>query len=102
MAEFVLVVVCLVVSITLYAFFFSSLRWAKRRRTEDFRCPGCNFLVNANDVEHYGYVCPDCRTDWRVHPLKNEYDEEMDDDISDEGPKSEKHRSERSRNRLVR
>jgi hypothetical protein len=78
MAEFVLVVVCLVVSVMLYAFFFSSLRWAKRRRAEDFRCPGCDFLVNIADVKQYGYVCPDCRTDWRVHPLKNDEEEEVE------------------------
>ncbi len=45
----------------------------KKDREQDLRCPGCNFLVgDAEDAERYGNVCPDCRTDWRVHPLKKE------------------------------
>ena len=45
----------------------------KRSKAQDLRCPECNFLVgDAEDVEKYGNVCPDCGTDWRVHPLKKE------------------------------
>ena len=92
-------VVYVVAAISCVAFYIFVLR---RRRVEDYRCPGCNFLVNIKDIEHYGYVCPDCRTDWRVHPLKNDDDEEMDDETSDEGRKSETNRSSRLRKRLVR
>lgn len=44
----------------------------KKDKAQDFRCPKCNFLVDAEDIGRYGNVCPDCRTDWRVHPLKKE------------------------------
>jgi hypothetical protein len=45
----------------------------KKDKEQDLRCPKCNFLVgDAEDIERYGNVCPDCRTDWRVHPLKKE------------------------------
>jgi hypothetical protein len=97
--ELVEFVVYTVVAISFAAFYILVLR---RRHVEDYRCPGCDFLVNAKDIEHYGYVCPDCKTNWRVHPLKNDDDEEMDDEISDEGRKSETNRSKRSGKRLVR
>lgn len=70
--EYVVVVVALVFSAAFYVFVL------RRRRVEDYRCPGCNFLVDIKDVKQYGYVCPDCRTDWRVHPLKNDEDEETE------------------------
>jgi hypothetical protein len=101
MAEFVLVVVCLVVSAIFYVFFFSSLRRAKRRRAEDFRCPGCNFLVNLTDVKQYGYVCPDCRTDWRVHPLKND-EEEVEVHREERADAEESQSTDGERKRLVR
>jgi hypothetical protein len=44
----------------------------KKDKTRDLRCPKCDFLVDAEDVEGYGNVCPDCGTDWRVYPLKEE------------------------------
>lgn len=45
----------------------------KKDEIQDLRCPECNFLVgDAEDAERYGNVCPDCRTDWRVNPLKKE------------------------------
>jgi len=64
----------------LYAFFIGSVILVilfvyfnfKKDKARDFRCPKCNFLVSVEDIERYGNVCPDCRTDWRVHPLKKE------------------------------
>ena len=64
----------------LYAFFIGSIILIilfiyfnlKKDKAQDFRCPKCNFLVAAEDKERYGNVCPDCRTDWRVHPLEKE------------------------------
>jgi hypothetical protein len=97
--DLVLLVVAVVFSVSCVAFYVFVLR---RGRSEDRRCPGCDFLVNAKDVGRYGYVCPDCKTDWRVHPLKNDDGEEVIDEISDEERDSEKQRSERSRKRLVR
>jgi ssDNA-binding Zn-finger/Zn-ribbon topoisomerase 1 len=44
----------------------------RKDKVEAFRCPKCDFLVDAKDIERYGNVCPDCRTDWRAHPLKKE------------------------------
>ena len=38
----------------------------------DFRCPKCNFLVTAEDAKTYRNICPDCKTDWRIYPLKKE------------------------------
>ena len=97
--DLVLLVVAVVVSVFYVAFYVFLLR---RGRSEDRRCPGCDFLVNAKDVGRYGYVCPDCRTDWRVHPLKNDDGEEVVDEVPDEGRKSEERRSKRFRKRLVR
>lgn len=75
----------------------------RRRHTEDLRCPGCGFLVDIKDVKQYGYVCPDCRTDWRVHPLKNVEDEEMEI-TREEREESDEPQSSRARQnkRLVR
>ncbi len=92
-------IVYAVVGISCLAFYIFAL---KHWRIEDYRCPGCNFLVTAEDVRHYGYICPDCRTDWRVHPLKNDDGEEVEDEIPDEDRESGTNRSERSRKRLVR
>jgi hypothetical protein len=97
--DLVLLVVAVVVSAFYVAFYVFVLR---RGRSEDRRCPGCDFLVNAKDVGSYGYVCPDCRTDWRVHPLKNDDGEKVLDEGPDEGRKSEERRSKRFRKRLVR
>ena len=97
--DLVLLVVAVVVSVFYVAFYVFLLR---RGRSEDRRCPGCDFLVNAKDVGRYGYVCPDCRTDWRVHPLKNDDGEEVVDEVPDERRKSEERRSKRFRKRLVR
>ena len=97
--DLVAFVVYAVVAISCVVFYVFALR---RRHFEDYRCPGCSFLVNAKDVEHYGYVCPDCRTDWRVHPLKNDDGEEVEDEIPDEGRRSKTNRSERLRKRSAR
>jgi hypothetical protein len=53
-------------------------------------------------VKRYDHVCPDCRIDWRVHPLKNDDGEEVIDEIPDEERESEEPRSERSGKRLIR
>jgi hypothetical protein len=97
--DLVWLVVVTVVSVSYVAFYVFVLR---RGRSEDRKCPGCGFLVSLRDVERYGYVCPDCRIDWRVHPLKNEDGEEMIDEIPDGGQKSEEQRSDRPRKRLIR
>ena len=46
---------------------FSSLEY-----DGDLRCPKCNFLVAAEDAKRYRNICPDCRTDWRIYPLKKD------------------------------
>ena len=102
MAEFVLVIVCLVVSAILYAFLFSELARARRRPAEEFRCPGCDFVVNIKDVKQYGYVCPDCRTDWRFHPLKNDEGEEVEVNTEETTESREPHSPDRQRKRPVR
>jgi hypothetical protein len=58
-------VALIIVLVTLFIYF-----GLKKDNDEDFRCPKSNFLVDAKDIEKYGDICPDCRTDWRIYPLK--------------------------------
>jgi hypothetical protein len=59
--------ITLVILIALFTYFN-----LKKDETRDLRCPKCNFLVDVEDIVRYGNIRPDCRTDWRVHPLKKE------------------------------
>jgi len=61
--------VALIVIVVIFIIVGLSFRNDKYEEQE-LRCPKCGFLVDAEDVERYGNVCPDCRTNWRVYPLK--------------------------------
>lgn len=96
---FMIIAIVAIVLVYFAIIFFLALG---RGRDQSFRCPGCGFLVDIKDVEKYGYVCPDCKTDWRVHPLKNDDDEDTDV-IQEEREEQEELQSSHERNkRLVR
>jgi DNA-directed RNA polymerase subunit RPC12/RpoP len=98
-SEFMVIIVAAVISISFALYLFLAFRG---KDDQSLRCPGCGFLVDIKDVQKYGYVCPDCKTNWRVHPLKNDDDEEVNV-AREETEESEAPQSSRGRNkRLVR
>jgi hypothetical protein len=68
----------------------------------EYRCPGCNFLVTGKDVASYGYVCPDCKTNWHIHPLRNDDGKEVEGEAIGEDARSKRNKPRSSEKRLVR